>query len=56
MLVVSLNPEAGIYWKTNYLFFDQYTLSKIQPDHIWGEFDNADGADKLMRLNYDIHT
>ncbi|RDV14263.1 PepSY domain-containing protein [Pontibacter diazotrophicus] len=53
---VAVNPDASTYWEIDYLYFDQYTLAEIQGDNIWDRFDNASSADKLMRLNYDIHT
>lgn len=53
---IAINPDADTYWKINYLYFDQYTLEEVSVDHIWDRFDNASAADKLMRMNYDVHT
>lgn len=50
------NPDDGTYWKLDYRYYDQYSLKEISVDHIYGRFPEAKAADKLMRLNYDIHT
>lgn len=51
----AINTDASTYWKMDYRFFDQYTLNEIPVEHIYGRFKDAKGADKLLRLNYDIH-
>lgn len=53
---VSINPDDETYWKTDYRYFDQYTLKELSVDHIYGRIAEASAADKLMRMNYDIHT
>lgn len=53
---VSINPDEGTYWQTDYRYFDQYSLNELSVDHIYGQAKNAAGADKLLRMNYDIHT
>lgn len=50
------NPQAGTYWKSDYRYFDQYTLTEIDVNHVYGRFDKASVADKMMRMNYDVHT
>jgi uncharacterized iron-regulated membrane protein len=50
------NPDAGTYWKIDYRYYDQYTFREVSVDHIYGRFPEAKGADKLFRMNYDIHT
>jgi uncharacterized iron-regulated membrane protein len=52
---VAVNTDAGTYWKSDYRYFDQYTLKELPVTHIYGRFKNATGADKLLRMNYDIH-
>jgi uncharacterized iron-regulated membrane protein len=49
------NPDAGTYWKTDYRYFDQYTLQEIGVKHLYGRYKNASAADKIARMNYDIH-
>lgn len=55
-IAANANPEEGTYWKTDYRYFDQYTLEEKEVNHIFGKYDNAAISDKLMRMNYDIHT
>lgn len=52
---VAINPDTYTYWKTDYLFYDQYTLKEIPVKHIYGKLQNATTADKIARMNYDIH-
>ncbi len=53
---VSINPDEGTYWKTDYRYFDQYSLKELSVYHIYGRTEEATAADKLVRMNYDIHT
>ncbi|RZM29521.1 MAG: PepSY domain-containing protein [Pedobacter sp.] len=52
---ISVNPDPGTYWKADYLFYDQYTLEELEVKHMYGKLENATAADKLARMNYDIH-
>ncbi len=52
---VAVNTDADTYWKTDYRFFDQYTMKELPVNHIYGRFKDAKAADKLLRMNYDIH-
>ena len=55
-IACNANSEKETYWKTDYRYFDQYNLEEKQVDNIWGRFTTADNSDKLLRMNYDIHT
>jgi uncharacterized iron-regulated membrane protein len=55
-IAANANPEEGTYWKTDYRYFDQYSLKEIEVKHLFGKYKNADKTDKLMRMNYDLHT
>ncbi|MEO8473104.1 MAG: PepSY-associated TM helix domain-containing protein [Chryseolinea sp.] len=55
-LEVSVNPDDETYWSTDYRFFDQYSLKELEVNHVYGKLANASVADKLLRMNYDIHT
>lgn len=55
-IAANANLDEGTYWKTDYRYFNQYTLKEQEVNHIYGKLDNASNADKLMRMNYDIHT
>lgn len=49
------NPDPATYWKADYQYFDQNTLEPIKVNHVFGRFQDASVADKLIRMNYDIH-
>jgi uncharacterized iron-regulated membrane protein len=49
------NPDAGTYWKIDYRWFDQRTLKEIDVKHLYGRFTTASTADKIARMNYDLH-
>jgi uncharacterized iron-regulated membrane protein len=55
-IAANANPEEGTFWKMDYRYYDQYTLEEKEVDHIYGKYGNANNADKLMRMNYDLHT
>lgn len=54
-IAANANPEAGTYWKTDFRYFDQYSLKEITVKHSYGKLKDAKAADKLLRMNYDIH-
>lgn len=51
----AVNPDTDTYWQGDYRYFDQYTLREIPVPHVYGRFSEASLADKIMRMNYDIH-
>jgi uncharacterized iron-regulated membrane protein len=51
----AINPEAGTYYKADYRYFDQYTLEELSVKHMFGKYAEASAADKLSRMNYDLH-
>ena len=55
-IAANANSEDGTYWKLDYRYYDQRTLQEVSVDHIYGRFPEAKAADKLLRMNYDIHT
>ncbi|MFK7030638.1 PepSY-associated TM helix domain-containing protein [Flavobacterium oreochromis] len=50
------NSESNTLWRTDYRYFDQYSLEEKKVNHLWGQLKDADNSDKLLRMNYDIHT
>ncbi|MFT4153541.1 PepSY-associated TM helix domain-containing protein [Parafilimonas sp.] len=50
------NPDGGTYWQADYHYFDQYSLKEIPVKHPYGLYANTSVADKIMRMNYDVHT
>ncbi|WP_132051277.1 PepSY-associated TM helix domain-containing protein [Pseudocnuella soli] len=55
-IAANANPDRATYWKIDYRYFDQYTLKELPVDHVFGRFGEAAFADKLFRMNYDLHT
>jgi uncharacterized iron-regulated membrane protein len=55
-VAANANPDASTYWKLDFRYFDQRTLAELPVDHVHGRYHEASTADKLMRMNYDIHT
>lgn len=49
------NPDVSTYWKTDYRYFDQSDLKEIPVTHAYGELKNTQFADKVARMNYDLH-
>ena len=54
-ILVEVNNANGAYYNMDYLFFDQYTLQEVEVNSIYGKYKNTDFADKVIRMNYDIH-
>jgi uncharacterized iron-regulated membrane protein len=52
---VAANPDDDTYWKADYRYFDQYTLKEVPVTHLYGQLKNTSVADKIARMNYDIH-
>jgi uncharacterized iron-regulated membrane protein len=52
-----VNFKEGTYYKVDYNYFDQHTLKKIKANGPYtGKYSEANFAQKLRRMNYDIHT
>ena len=49
------NPDASTYWKIDYRYFDRNTLAEVPVTHIFGRLKDTKLADKIARMNYDIH-
>ncbi|MDR6564543.1 MULTISPECIES: PepSY-associated TM helix domain-containing protein [unclassified Arcicella] len=54
-LAVNINVEEGTTWKIDYRYFDQYSLKELSVNHLYGRFPVDKVADKILRMNYDIH-
>lgn len=55
-IAANANPDDGTYWQIDYRYFDQYSLEEQKVEHIYARYKEAEIADKLMLMNYDIHT
>lgn len=54
-IYVEVSNSKGIYYDSDFRFFDQNTLEEIETLSIYGKYENAKVADKIQRMNYDIH-
>lgn len=52
---IAKNPDPTTYWKADYRYFDQHNLKEIEVKHMYGKFANTSTADKISRMNYDLH-
>jgi uncharacterized iron-regulated membrane protein len=54
-IYVEISNSKGLFYDADFRYFDQHTLEEIETDGIYGKYKNAKVADKIMRMNYDIH-
>ncbi|MBJ6366980.1 PepSY-associated TM helix domain-containing protein [Snuella sedimenti] len=52
---IEVSNSKGLYYDSDFRFFDQYTLEEIETPGIYGKYSDAKVADKILRMNYDIH-
>lgn len=55
-VLISTNTRIDNTWQTDHRFFDQYTQRELAVNHPYGRYRQATVADKIARLNYDVHT
>lgn len=55
-IAITTNTNAATLWKTDYRYYDQYTMKEMSVNHVFGRFNKSTSlADKIARLNYDVH-
>ena len=54
-IYVEISNQEGVHYSSDYRFFDQHTLEEIDTPGIYGKYKDAKPADKMIRMNYDIH-
>lgn len=54
-ILVEVPNGEGIHYNMDYRFFDQNTLEELESPAIYGKYENTSVADKMIRMNYDIH-
>nr|WP_254448736.1 PepSY-associated TM helix domain-containing protein [Spirosoma rhododendri] len=55
-ILISTNTLHDNTSRTDFRFYDQHTLAEQSVSHPYGRYEQASTADKIARLNYDIHT
>lgn len=54
-IYVEVSNSEGLFYDADFRFFDQNTLEELETPGIYGKYKDAKFADKLLRMNYDIH-
>lgn len=54
-IYVEISNTDGIYYDADFRFFDQNTLEEIETPSVYAKYEDANVADKIVRMNYDIH-
>ncbi|WP_081164664.1 PepSY-associated TM helix domain-containing protein [Niastella populi] len=55
-ITTTYNPGEGTFYKSHTRYFDQYTTKEIKGKTLFSKkYEESSGADKLVRMNYDIH-
>lgn len=53
---ITVNHRPGTYYNADFFHYDQYTGQRIKAHGSWeGKYSDAKTADKIARMNYDIH-
>lgn len=54
-IYVEVSSSTGLFYDSDFLYFDQNTLKPIASETIYGKYENTKVADKILRMNYEIH-
>ena len=54
-IYVEVSYTDGVFYNSDFLYFDQNTLEDIPSTTFYGKYNEADIPDKLLRMNYDTH-
>jgi uncharacterized iron-regulated membrane protein len=54
-IYVEVSKSKGLFYDSDFRFFDQNTLKEIETEAIYGKYKDATIPDKILRMNYDIH-
>ncbi|MES2701722.1 MAG: PepSY-associated TM helix domain-containing protein [Bacteroidota bacterium] len=55
VIAAGANPDVSTYWKADHRYFDQYSMKELSVTHMYGRLKDTKAADKIARMNYDIH-
>lgn len=54
-IYVEVSYTDGVFYNSDFLYYDQNTLEEIPSKTLYGKYNEADIPDKLLRMNYDTH-
>lgn len=54
-IYVEISNSEGLYYDSDFRFFDQNTLEEIETPGVYGKYKDAKLPEKIIRMNYDIH-
>jgi uncharacterized iron-regulated membrane protein len=55
-ITASFNPQEGTFYKNHTRYFDRYSMQEIPGKTLFNKpYEAGSGADKLVRMNFDIH-
>ena len=54
-IYIEVSNSDDLFYDSDFRFFDQNTLEEIETPGIYGTYKDANVADKIQRMNYDIH-
>lgn len=55
-ILAEVRPHNDLYYSMDYRYFDQYTLKELPVKHFYGRQKDDRLAEKIVKMNYDIHT
>ncbi len=54
-IYVEVSYTEDIFYDTDFRFYDQITLKELETPGVYGKYSEAKVAEKILRMNYDIH-
>lgn len=54
-IYVEIAYEEGVYYSSDYRFYDQHSLAEVETPSLYDAYENASFSDKVIRMNYDVH-
>ncbi|MDT0688793.1 PepSY-associated TM helix domain-containing protein [Salegentibacter sp. F188] len=54
-IYVEVSNSDGIYYDSDYRFYDQNNLAEVPSESIYGVYEEAGFSETVLRMNYDIH-
>lgn len=52
---IEVSNSKDVYYDTDFRFYDQNTLEELETPGVYGKYSDAKVAEKILRMNYDIH-